>query len=134
MTSLSSAQMLEKLVAFDTTSWKSNMALIDFIRGCLADQGIESELFFNEERTKANLWATIGPRDVPGIILSGHTDVVPVDGQEWASDPFILTERDDSALWPRHLGHEGFYRLCAGGGAGVCKSKPERTDPSRLFL
>ena len=94
MTSLSSTQMLEKLIAFDTTSWKSNMALIDFVRGYLADQGIESELFFNEDRNKANLWATIGPRDVPGIILSGHTDVVPVDGQEWSSDPFILTDRD----------------------------------------
>ncbi|WP_417319117.1 acetylornithine deacetylase [Emcibacter sp.] len=94
MTSLTSPQMLEKLVAFDTTSWKSNMALIDFIRDYLAGEGIESRLFFNDERNKANLWATIGPTDVPGIILSGHTDVVPVDGQEWASDPFVMTERD----------------------------------------
>ncbi|WP_321389400.1 acetylornithine deacetylase [Emcibacter sp.] len=94
MTSITSSQMLEKLVAFDTTSWKSNMALIDFIRNYLAGEGIESHLFFNDERNKANLWATIGPAEVPGIILSGHTDVVPVDGQEWASDPFVVTERD----------------------------------------
>ncbi len=85
--------MLEKLVAFDTTSRNSNLELIEFIRDELAAIGVESRLTFNDEKTKANLWATIGPSDKGGIVLSGHTDVVPVDGQDWSSDPFKLTER-----------------------------------------
>jgi len=85
---------LGKLVAFDTTSRNSNLELIEFVREELAAIGIESRLTFNEEKTKANLWATIGPQDRGGIVLSGHTDVVPVDGQDWASDPFTMEERE----------------------------------------
>ncbi|TNE63313.1 MAG: acetylornithine deacetylase [Alphaproteobacteria bacterium] len=86
--------LLEKLVAFDTTSRNPNMALIRFIEDYLAGHGIVATVQANADGTKANLIATIGP-DVPGgVVLSGHTDVVPVDGQTWASDPFSLTERD----------------------------------------
>lgn len=89
-----SIAMLEKLVAFDTVSRKSNLAFIAFVQGLLKDHGIESRLVFNDERSKANLLATVGP-DVPGgIVLSGHTDVVPVDGQDWRTDPFGVVERD----------------------------------------
>jgi acetylornithine deacetylase len=89
-----SIAMLEKLVAFDTVSRKSNLAFIDFVRDLLKDHGIESRLVYNDDRTKANLLATVGP-DVPGgIVLSGHTDVVPVDGQDWGTDPFSVVERD----------------------------------------
>ncbi len=88
-------EMLAHLVAFDTTSRESNLALIEFVQDYLEGHGVESMLFHNDASTKANLYATIGPRDVPGgIVLSGHTDVVPVDGQEWASDPFALREHD----------------------------------------
>lgn len=87
---MNSQKLLEKLVSFDTTSWKSNLELIDFIRDYLSGFGVESRLIHNEENTKANLLATLGPEDVPGIILSGHTDVVPVEGQDWSSDPFTL--------------------------------------------
>lgn len=86
--------MLEKLVSFDTTSRNSNMELIDYVREELNALGVESRLTFNDEKTKANLWATIGPSDKGGVVLSGHTDVVPVDGQDWTSDPFTLTEHD----------------------------------------
>ena len=86
--------MLQTLVAFDTTSRESNLQLIEFVRDYLASLDVPCELIYNEERSKANLFATIGPADKPGIVLSGHTDVVPVDGQPWTVAPFELTERD----------------------------------------
>lgn len=91
---LSSTEMIGRLVSFDTTSRNSNLALIDFVRDYLDGWGIRSELVFDGERRKANLYATIGPEDKSGIVLSGHTDVVPVDGQPWESDPFALKEAD----------------------------------------
>jgi acetylornithine deacetylase len=94
MNEMSSRVLLEKLVGFATVSRESNLALIGFIREYLEKQGIECELFYNDERTKANLFATIGPRDRGGIALSGHTDVVPVDGQAWTVDPFQMIEKD----------------------------------------
>jgi acetylornithine deacetylase len=90
----SSKEMLAKLVGFPTVSRDSNLELIEFIQGYLADLGVASELFYNEERTKANLFATIGPATDGGIVLSGHTDVVPVDGQDWTVAPFEVTEKD----------------------------------------
>ncbi|MEM7222080.1 MAG: acetylornithine deacetylase [Pseudomonadota bacterium] len=89
-----SLELIRRLIAFDTTSVKSNLALIDFVREFLASHGIESQLVHNEERSKANLYATIGPEDRPGVMLSGHSDVVPVTGQAWDSDPFDVLERD----------------------------------------
>ncbi|MEO6677992.1 MAG: acetylornithine deacetylase [Pseudomonas sp.] len=90
----SSRDLLQALVAFDTTSRESNLHLIEFVRDYLAGFGVACELVYNEQRSKANLFATIGPADLPGIVLSGHTDVVPVDGQPWTVAPFELTERD----------------------------------------
>ncbi|MFZ5789619.1 MAG: acetylornithine deacetylase [Pseudomonadota bacterium] len=89
-----SLDMIRKLVAFDTTSRNSNLEIIGFIRDYLSSHGVESQLVFDETGKKANLYATLGPADKPGIALSGHTDVVPVDGQEWDSDPWTITERD----------------------------------------
>ncbi|WP_207484438.1 acetylornithine deacetylase [Arenibaculum pallidiluteum] len=86
--------MLRDLIAFDTTSRNSNLDLIRFVQDYLDGLGIESELVFDASGTKANLFATIGPRDRGGVCLSGHTDVVPVDDQDWSSDPFALAERD----------------------------------------
>jgi acetylornithine deacetylase len=82
------AQLLERLIAFDTTSRNSNLALVDFVREWLDGFGVRSVLVTDDNGVKANLWATIGPDDVPGLVLSGHTDVVPVDGQAWSGDPF----------------------------------------------
>ncbi|MFJ3483132.1 acetylornithine deacetylase [Pseudomonas sp. NPDC090202] len=89
-----SRELLARLVAFDTTSRESNLALIEFVRDYLAGFDVPCELIYNAERTKANLFATLGPATVPGIVLSGHTDVVPVDGQAWNVPPFELTELD----------------------------------------
>ncbi|MGH7096796.1 MAG: acetylornithine deacetylase [Stellaceae bacterium] len=92
---IQSVEMVRRLVAFDTTSRGSNLALIDFVRDYLAGLGLASELVFDETGKKANLYATLGPAGVGGIMLSGHTDVVPVDGQDWHSDPFSLLAKDD---------------------------------------
>jgi acetylornithine deacetylase len=89
-----SGEMIKRLVAFDTTSRNSNMPLMDFVRSYLADFGIESHLVFDETGKKANLYATCGPPDISGVMLSGHSDCVPIDGQDWNSDPFNVIERD----------------------------------------
>ncbi|MDP6588269.1 MAG: acetylornithine deacetylase [Alphaproteobacteria bacterium] len=91
----SSIEMIKRLVSFDTTSTASNLALINFVADYLAALGIDSHLIHDESGEKANLYATIGPRDVPGIVLSGHTDVVPVDGQAWDTDPFEVVEKEN---------------------------------------
>jgi acetylornithine deacetylase len=91
--SQASRDWIARLVGFDTTSRNSNLALIDDIAGWLARHGVASEKIFDASGRKANLFATIGPQDRGGIVLSGHTDVVPVDGQPWTSDPFSITER-----------------------------------------
>ncbi|HTK01054.1 MAG TPA: acetylornithine deacetylase [Bordetella sp.] len=88
---------LETLVGFDTTSRNSNLALIETARDWLKGQGVQAWLVHNDDRTKANLFATLPARDggeQGGIVLSGHTDVVPVDGQAWTADPFVLREQD----------------------------------------
>ena len=86
--------ILAKLVSFDTTSCNSNRACIDFIRDYLEGFGVKSEMVANEGGDKACLWATIGNEKQTGIALAAHTDVVPVEGQKWNSDPFTLVERD----------------------------------------
>lgn len=86
---------LQALVGFDTTSRDSNLALIEWVEAYLSAFNVKSERVYDETGQKANLWATIGPAIDGGIILSGHTDVVPVDGQDWDSDPFTLTPKED---------------------------------------
>lgn len=97
---MNSEQLLARLIAFETTSTRSNLELIDFVRNLLDDHRIESQLIYNDDKTCANLYATIGPDDRGGIMLSGHTDVVPTAGQEWHSDPYRLSA-DDSLLFGR---------------------------------
>ncbi|HYD74182.1 MAG TPA: M20/M25/M40 family metallo-hydrolase, partial [Candidatus Binatia bacterium] len=86
-------ELLAQLVAFDTTSRNSNLALIEWVEAFLAKRGIGSHRVSNADGTKANLCALIGPAVEGGVVLSGHTDVVPVDGQPWSSDPWVVTER-----------------------------------------
>ncbi|RXT48156.1 acetylornithine deacetylase [Bosea sp. Tri-44] len=100
--------ILEKLVSFSTVSRDPNRPLIDFVRAFLAQHGIESELVEAEGGRKANLFATIGPRDKPGIMLSGHTDVVPTEGQPWNSDPFKLRIADGRAFGRGTADMKGF--------------------------
>jgi acetylornithine deacetylase len=87
-------EMIRRLVSFDTTSSKSNRQLIDFVREYLAAHGVASTLTFDDGGEKANLFATIGPADRGGVVLSGHTDVVPVAGQPWSTDPWAVTEKE----------------------------------------
>lgn len=91
---LSSREMLEKLISFDTISSKSNLALIHWVQDYLSSFGVQSHLVHDATKNKANLHAIIGPADVAGVVLSGHTDVVPVEGQAWNTDPFALHEHD----------------------------------------
>lgn len=87
-------EILATLVAFDTTSRGSNLALIEWVEAYLDGHAIPHRRVPNADGTKTNLLASIGPSEPGGVVLSGHTDVVPVDGQPWTSDPFTLTPRD----------------------------------------
>lgn len=105
-------KILADLVAFDTTSRHSNLALIEAIGLQFDALDIPYELTFNQERTKANLFATIGDENKAGLVLSGHTDVVPVDGQEWSSNPFTLVERDARLYGRGSCDMKGFVAVC----------------------
>ena len=91
---MTAEDILAKLISFDTVSRNSNLPLIEWVEGYLEKHGVSSHRVYDDTGTKANLIATIGPADVPGIILSGHVDVVPVDGQPWSTDPFEATVVD----------------------------------------
>ena len=88
--SLTPVEMLGRLIAFDTVSKRSNKKMINFMTDYLAGHGVKTSVALNQDETKADLIATIGPMVKGGIVLSGHTDVVPVDGQDWNSDPFEM--------------------------------------------
>jgi len=93
MTDMTRARtILDKLIAFDTTSRNSNLALIEWVESYLAGHGVTGHRVTNEEGNKSNLYATCGPQVEGGVILSGHTDVVPVDNQDWLSDPWTTRE------------------------------------------
>jgi acetylornithine deacetylase len=119
-------QILSTLVAFDTTSRNSNLPIIDWIEAHLAALGFTSERIYDATGTKANLFATIGPQDVPGTILSGHTDVVPVDGQEWASDPFTLRVEGGRAYGRGACDMKGFLAVCLAAAEDMDRQKLAR--------
>lgn len=112
MTDLATARsILETLVGFDTTSRGSNLALIEWVEDYLAQAGVASERVANESGDKANLFATCGPQVEGGVILSGHTDVVPVDGQAWSSDPWTVREADGRLYGRGVADMKGFIAL-----------------------
>lgn len=102
------SEILGHLVSFDTTSRNSNLPLIEWVEQYLARYGVITERMYEPSGQKANLYATIGPADVPGYILSGHTDTVPVDGQRWDTNPFELTRRDDQLFGRGTVDMKGF--------------------------
>ena len=116
---------LAKLVAFDTTSRDSNLALIEYVEGLLAGLGVAATRVPNADGRKANLYATLGPAAEGGVVLSGHTDVVPVDGQNWSSDPFTLTERDGRLYGRGSCDMKGFLAL-------ALAAAPIFAEPGRL--
>ena len=105
-------ELLARLVAFDTTSHKTNIPLIDFVEAYLAKHGVKSHRVPTPDGLKASLLATIGPKNGGGLALSGHTDVVPVAGQTWDTDPFSLVERDGK-LYGRGTCDMKGYLACA---------------------
>ena len=113
MTDLSTVtSILDRLIAFDTTSRNSNLDAIEWIEDQLRPLGAAMQRIENSTRDKSSLWARIGP-DVPGgVILSGHTDVVPVDGQDWHTDPFAMTEKAGRLYGRGTSDMKGFIALC----------------------
>src|SRR5215470_10956883 len=107
-----SIEILDALVGFDTTSRNSNLPLIAWIEDYLDRHGVAHERIPDRSGTKSNVWATIGPADKPGYILSGHTDTVPVDGQSWTSDPFRLARRDGKLFARGSTDMKGFLACC----------------------
>jgi acetylornithine deacetylase len=104
-------EMLAKLVGFPTVSRDSNLELVEFVRGYLAGHGVESRIVPSQDGRKANLFALIGPNLPGGVVLSGHTDVVPVDGQAWSTDPFTVVERNGKLYGRGTCDMKGFNAL-----------------------
>ena len=107
----SSREMLEKLVSFPTVSSESNLDLVDWVEDYLAGHGIKSHRVYNEDSSKANLYANVGPEVEGGVVLSGHTDVVPVEGQDWVTDPFSVVEKDGKLYGRGTCDMKGFDAL-----------------------
>lgn len=108
----SPVDILASLIVFDTTSRNSNLELIRFVQDYLTDLGVEARLTFDDQKRKANLYATLGPERAGGIVLSGHTDVVPVDGQDWRTDPFRATVQGDRVYGRGTADMKGFIACC----------------------
>jgi len=117
-----SIEVLARLVGFDTTSRGSNLALIEYVERELARLGVEGRRVLNADGTKSNLFATIGPMVDGGIVLSGHTDVVPVDGQPWTSDPWTLVERDGRLYGRGACDMKGFLALALAAAPELAKA------------
>tara|TARA_Y100000590_G_scaffold105554_1_gene120088 strand:+ start:1221 stop:2393 length:1173 start_codon:yes stop_codon:yes gene_type:complete len=103
--------LLKTLVGFDTTSYKSNLEMINFIKDYLNKLNVKSTLIYDDDNNKANLYATIGQTDIGGIMLSGHTDVVPAPIENWDSDPFSLTQRNNKLYGRGSADMKGFIAL-----------------------
>jgi acetylornithine deacetylase len=109
--SASARAMIERLIAFNTVSRDSNLGLIEWVRDYLHGHGAKTRLTHDASGKKANLFATLGDSPKPGLILSGHTDVVPVDGQNWDTDPFVATERDGKLFARGSADMKGFIGI-----------------------
>ena len=130
----SSKDILTALVGFDTVSRNSNLDLIAWVERYLDSLGVKHERIYDETGKKSNLWATIGPADVPGYILSGHTDVVPVDDQNWTNDPFTLTERDGKLYGRGATDMKGYVACCLAAVPDMLQGRPEEAAASRVLL
>ena len=108
---LNTRQLLAKLVSFPTVSLDTNLPLIYFVRDYFAQHGIDSLVIPNEDGTKAGLVAQVGPNVVGGVALSGHSDVVPVEGQDWTTDPWTLVEKNDRLYGRGTCDMKGFVAL-----------------------
>jgi acetylornithine deacetylase len=118
--------IVKTLIAFDTTSRGSNLALIDFAQELLEKSGARCRRSFDATGKKANLFATIGPEGDGGFVLSGHTDVVPVDGQDWSSDPFKPEIRDGKLYGRGACDMKGFVGVALALASDIAKAKLTR--------
>lgn len=125
-TAMTSRQILEKLVSFPTVSSESNLDLVDWVEGYLNDLGVTCHRDYTEDGRKASLFAHIGPEVEGGVILSGHTDVVPVEGQAWSTDPFTVVERDGKLFGRGTCDMKGFDALALGLAARAAKAPLSR--------
>ena len=117
---LSPRQLLNRLVSFPTVSSDSNLDLIYFVRDYLSSHGIESSVIPNEDGTKAGLLAQVGPDVAGGTAMSAHSDVVPVEGQDWSTDPWAVVEKDNRLYGRGTCDMKGFLALAI---AALVKSK-----------
>lgn len=129
---MQSIDILERLIAFETVSHLPNIALMEWVQGVLADAGVEATLIPDDSGTKANLYATIGPQDRAGVMLSGHTDVVPVEGQAWTRDPFRMT-RAEGRLYGRGTTDMKGFVAAALSAALVATKRPLKTPLHLAF-
>ena len=105
--------ILKKLVAFPVLGGESNLGIAEWIKTYIESHGVSVNLLYNKEKDKMSLHCRIGPETDDGVILSGHTDVVPVEGQEWHTDPFVLTDKGDGNLYGRGAcDMKGFLACC----------------------
>jgi acetylornithine deacetylase len=118
--------ILERLIGFDTTSRGSNLALIEWVESYLDGLGVPHRRVPNADGSKSNLVATIGPSEPGGVVLSGHTDVVPVDGQPWTSQPFALTERDGRLYGRGTCDMKGFLALALAAAPEILAANPKK--------
>jgi acetylornithine deacetylase len=118
--------LLATLVGFDTTSHRSNLELIAWVEHYLAGHGIAAERVPDASGAKSNLLATIGPRVAGGVVLSGHTDVVPVDGQPWTTDPFQLTRKGERLFGRGTCDMKGFLALALAAVPDILAANPRR--------
>ncbi|MBF7685737.1 acetylornithine deacetylase [Acinetobacter sp. B10A] len=132
MPNTASTALLKQLIAFDTTSYKSNLELIQFVQQQFEAYDIVVQLTLNEQGNKACLFASVGPQDVAGILLSAHSDVVPVDGQDWQSPPFIAVEKDQQIYGRGTADMKGFI-ACAMW-AMICASQQGLKRPLHLCI
>lgn len=129
---MNTIDILRNLIAFPTVSSDPNRDLMRYCEELLVDVGAKVQLIWNDEGTKANLYATIGPLDRPGVMLSGHTDVVPVTGQAWTKPPFEMTQADGKLFGRGTADMKGF--VAAALNAAVLASKMELKTPLHLAL
>jgi acetylornithine deacetylase len=129
---MNSAEILDRLISFPTVSRDSNLALIEYVRDFLAARGIAARLYMDVAGRKANLYASVGPVDQAGILLSGHTDVVPVDGQKWSSAPFQMQQRGDR-LYARGTADMKGFLACALRAADRASLRPLRSPLQLAF-
>ena len=130
MTDKLTLSILSDLVSFDTTSSNSNLAIIEYIKKYLSQFSIKSNLIYNKQKNKANLFATLGENNKGGVILSGHTDVVSTQNQTWQTSPFQAVEKDNKVFGRGCTDMKGFLAICLANVENIIKAK--LTQPIHL--